>query len=110
MLGPNHPGAKMPDAEDSLFVKFGQPNSSTAVTRDTVKSLASILSVSEADVVHIALAKLAAELFASYEPDDSPLTARQLAAIREDARRQLPGGLVRWELSLLPRPSSTHPR
>jgi hypothetical protein len=110
MLGPDHPGAKMPDAEDSLFVKFGQANSSTTVTRDTVKSLASVLSLSEADVVQLALARLAAELFASYEPDDSPLTTRQLAEIKADARRHLSDGLVRSELSLLPPPSSTHPR
>ena len=48
------------------------------VTRSTVKSLAEELQVSETQVVHLALSKLAEEVLPAYELDDGPLTAAQL--------------------------------
>jgi len=87
---------------DSLLLKFRPTDSSLGVTRETVKTLATQLGVPETQVVHLALARLAADLLPGYEPDDGPLTARQIAAVKADARKSLPQGKVLSEASLLP--------
>ena len=60
----------------------------------TVKSLAAELDVSETQVVHLALSKLAEEVLPAYEPDDGPLTAAQLNTVRKLAKAAMPVGKV----------------
>lgn len=78
----------------SLLLKFRTRDTRFGVTRDTVKALASELDVSETQVVHMALSKLAEEMLPSYEPDEGPLTARQLASVRRAAKAGMPKGKV----------------
>ncbi len=84
----------------SLLLKFRSKNTRTGVTRDTVKALAAQLDVTETQVVHLALSKLAEEALPAYAPDDGPLTASQLAAVRKAAKAALPRGKVLDEQSL----------
>lgn len=84
----------MPSIADSLLLKFRTKDSRFGVTRDTVKALAAELDVSETQVVHMALSKLAEEALPAYEPDDGPLSARQLASVRKAAKASMPKGKV----------------
>jgi hypothetical protein len=82
----------MPSVSKSLLLKFRTKDGRFGVTRDTVKALASELDVTETQVVHIALSKLAEETLPAYEPDDGPLTARQIASVRKAAKAGMPRG------------------
>jgi hypothetical protein len=82
----------MPSVSQSLLLKFRTKDSRFGVTRDTVKALASELDVTETQVVHMALSKLAEETLPAYEPDDGPLTARQIASVRKAAKAVAPRG------------------
>jgi hypothetical protein len=84
----------MTTANDTLLVKFRSKDTRFGVTRRTVKALASELEVSETQVVHLALSKFAQEVLPAYEPDDGPLSAKQLAALRKDTKGRLPKGKV----------------
>ena len=84
----------MPTISDSLLLKFRTKDTRFGVTRDTVKALASELDVTETQVVHIALSKLVEETLPAYEPDDGPLTARQIASLRKAAKASMPKGKV----------------
>ena len=84
----------MPSIADSLLLKFRTKDSRFGVTRDTVKALAAELDVSETQVVHMALSKLAEQALPAYEPDDGPLSARQLASVRKAAKASMPKGKV----------------
>ena len=83
-----------------LLVKFRGRDTRYGVTRSTVKSLAAELDVSETQVVHLALSKLAEEVLPAYEPDDGPLTAAQLSVVRKLAKATLPSGNVIAKQSL----------
>lgn len=85
---------------DSLLLKFRAKDTRFGVTRDTVRALASELDISETQVVHMALSRFAEELLPAYEPDDGPLTSRQLAAVRKAAAAMLPKGKVLSSSSL----------
>lgn len=54
----------------------------------------------ETQVVHLALAKFAEDTLPGNPADDSPLTARQLAAVKADAAKHLPKGKALTEASL----------
>ena len=84
----------MSSIADSLLLKFRTKDSRFGVTRATVKALATELDVSETQVVHMALAKLAEEALPAYEPDDGPLSAGQLASVRKAAKASAPKGKV----------------
>ena len=84
----------MTAATDSLLLKFRAKDTRFGVTRNTVRALASEMDVNETQVVHIALSRLAETMLASYEPDDGPLTVRQIAAIRKLAAARKPMGAV----------------
>ncbi len=75
-------------------MKFRGGDSSYGVTRGTVKAISSTLGLTETQVVHIALSKLAQEILPAYEPDDGPLTQQQLAALRRDAKERLAQGEI----------------
>ena len=83
-----------------FLLKFRTADSSYGVTRGTVKAISDALGLTETQVVHIALSKLAEEVLPAYEPDDGPLTQEQLAALRRDAKERLAKGEVRSSQSL----------
>lgn len=78
--------------KDSLLVKFRSKDTQFGVTRGTVKVLAQELDVNETQVIHMALSKFAADVLPAYSPDDGPLTAKQIKALRKDAEKHLPKG------------------
>lgn len=82
----------MTAVSENLLVKFRSKDSQFGVTRKTVKALAKELDVNETQAIHMALSKFAAEVLPAYAPDDGPLTARQIAALRKDAERHMPKG------------------
>lgn len=90
----------MSASADSLLLKFRAKDTRLGVTRNTVRALASEMDVNETQVVHIALSKLAEAVLAAYEPDDGPLTARQIAAVRKLAASRRPKGAVQGKQSL----------
>jgi hypothetical protein len=79
-------------ASENLLVKFRSKDTPFGVTRGTVKALALELDVSETQVIHMALSRFAADVLPSYAPDDGPLTAKQVKALRQDADKHLPKG------------------
>lgn len=81
-------------AQDSLLVKFRARDTSYGVTRATVKALAGELDITETQVIHIAISKFAQEVLPAYQPDEGPLTPRQVTAFRKDAQTRLPKGKV----------------
>jgi len=83
-----------------FLLKFRGADSSYGVTRGTVKAISNTLGLTETQVVHIALSKLAQEVLPAYEPDDGPLTQEQLVALRRDARERLAKGEVLSRQSL----------
>lgn len=95
-----NPEPVMATPTDSLLLKFRAKDTRFGVTRDTVRALASELDISETQVVHMALSRFAEELLPAYEPDDGPLTSRQLAAVRKAAAAMLPKGKVLSSSSL----------
>lgn len=84
----------MQAVSDTLLVKFRAKDTQFGVTRTTVKALATELDVSETQVIHMALSRFAGDVLPAYAPDDGPLTAKQIAAIRKDAAKHLPQGKV----------------
>lgn len=73
---------------EGLLVHFDSTESTHAVTRQTVKAMAALLGLNENQVVHNALAffrdKLLVDASLSvYEPDDGPLSADHVRAIKE---------------------------
>ncbi len=79
-------------ASKNLLVKFRARDTQFGVTRVTVKALANELDMSETQVIHMALSKFATEVLPAYAPDEGPLTAKQLQALRKDAAKHLPKG------------------
>ena len=71
-------------ASDTLLMRFAPTDTSSKVSRATPTRLAKHLGYQrESDVLHYAVRKLADEVLPTYEPDDGPLTARQMAAIKK---------------------------
>ena len=90
----------MSTAADSLLLKFRAKDTRLGVTRNTVRALASEMDVNETQVVHIALSKLAEAVLPAYDPDDGPLSARQVAALRKLAASRMPKGALLDKQSL----------
>lgn len=83
---------------NSLLMRFKPADTKTGVSRDTLTRLAQQLGYErESEVLHYAVRKLADEVLAKYELDDGPLTATQIAAIRDVAG---PAGQGRVKTSL----------
>jgi hypothetical protein len=57
-----------------------------------VRALAKELDVNETQVIHMALSKFASDVLPAYELDDGPLTAKQIAALRNDVEKHFPKG------------------
>lgn len=84
----------MASTTPGLLLKFRSKDTQFGVTRDTVKKMASLYDLSETEVVHMALSRLAKEELPAYEADDGPLTARELSAVRKAAKKQLATGKI----------------
>jgi hypothetical protein len=82
----------MTQASENLLVKFRSKDTQFGVTRGTVKAIAKELDVNETQVIHMALSKFASDVLPAYAPDDGPLTAKQIKALRKDADKHLPKG------------------
>ncbi|WP_076997159.1 hypothetical protein [Variovorax sp. KK3] len=83
-----------------LLLKFRSRNTQFGVTRETVKAMAERFDLSETEVVHMALSRLAKEELPAYEPDEGPLSAQQLKALRKIADAALPKGKITSKQSL----------
>ena len=79
-------------SNENLLVKFRSKDTQFGVTRTTVKAIAKELDVNETQVIHMALSRFAADVLPTYAPDDGPLTAKQLLALRKDVADRLPKG------------------
>jgi len=90
----------MPAATSSLLLKFRTRDTQFGVTRETVKAMAERFDVSETEVVHMALSRLAKDELPAYEADDGPLTARDLKALRGVSDAALAKGRVLMKRSL----------
>ena len=84
----------MPAAPSSLLLKFRTRNTQFGVTRETVKAMAARFGLSQTEVVHMALARMAKEELPAYEADDGPLSARDVKALTKFALVVLPKGRV----------------
>lgn len=78
-------------ATDQIAFRYRSTDSSTGVTRETIKRLAEQLGVDETQTIHLALRELAVKLLPQYEADDGPLTAAQL----RDIKKRVPQGKKR---------------
>lgn len=90
----------MPATPSSLLLKFRRRDTQFGVTRETVKAMAERFDVSETEVIHMALSRLAKEELPAYEADDGPLTARDIKELREISATDLPKGRVVRKQSL----------
>lgn len=90
----------MSAATSSLLLKFRTRDTQFGVTRDTVKAMAARFDLSETEVVHMALSRLAKEELPAYEADDGPLSVRDVKAIGKMAEAALPTGRVVKKQSL----------
>jgi hypothetical protein len=84
----------MPTSNSGLLLKFRRKDTQFGVTRDTVKKMAAMYDLSETEVVHMALSRMAKEDLPAYEADDGPLTGRELKSVRKVAAASLPTGKV----------------
>jgi len=72
---------RKPSTSSGLLLRYRDRDTDYGVTRKTATKLAQTLGLSETQVVHVALAKLARQALPRYEADNGPLTPEQLAAI-----------------------------
>lgn len=84
----------MTAASSSLLLKFRGRDTQFGVTRETVKAMAARFDLSETEVVHMALSRLAKDELPGYEADEGPLSAKDLQALRKVAAPALPQGKV----------------
>ena len=82
----------MKASNKKLLIKFRSKEIQFGVTRTTVKAIAKELDVNETQVINMALSKFATDVLPAYAPDDGPLTAKQVLALRKDAAKHLPKG------------------
>jgi hypothetical protein len=75
-------------SKDAILFRPRARDTTSGVTRRTLKRLAKLLDVAESEVIHRALAKYAHEHLPRYEPDDGPLTAAQHRSIADRVRRE----------------------
>ena len=68
-----------------IAFRYRAADTTTGVTRDTVKRLADHLGVDETQAIHLALHEMAVKMLPQYEADDGPLTAAQMRQIKKRA-------------------------
>jgi len=84
----------MKTTNESLLLKFQSRDTPFGVTRATVRAIAKELGINEMQVIHMALSRFATDVLPAYAPDDAPLTAKEVLALRKDAAKRLPKGKV----------------
>jgi hypothetical protein len=90
----------MPATASSLLLKFRKRDTQFGVTRQTVKAMAERFDVSETELVHMALSRLAKEELPAYEADDGPLTKTDVKELRSLSQSALPKGAAVKKRSL----------
>lgn len=85
----------------SILLKFPKKDSAQGISRNTLRILAKKLRISEANVVHLALAKFASSVLRRYDPDDQPLSETDLEYVRNLARSNTPTGKLLSKKTLL---------
>ena len=90
----------MPTSVSGLLLKFRKQDTQFGVTRETVKAMAERFDLSETEVVHMALSRLAKEELPAYEPDEGPLSAADMRDLRKKAAAALPKGKILKKQSL----------
>ena len=65
-----------------ILLRYRGKDSAFGVSRKNMARIAETLRLSETQVVHVALANLAAQTIPRYEADNGPLKAAQMAEIR----------------------------
>lgn len=73
----------MPTPTQQIAFRYRAVDSTTGVTRETAKRLASHLGVDETQAIHYALHELALRVLPQYEADDGALTATQIKKIKK---------------------------
>jgi hypothetical protein len=76
----------------SLLLKFKSKDTSSGITRMTLKSVAESLGLSETMAVHQALAALARDVLPAYAMDDGPLSTADVSRVQAVANEKLPKG------------------
>jgi len=84
----------MNNSNENMLVKFRSKDTQFGVTRATVKAIAKELDINETQAIHLALSKFASDILPAYEPDDGPLTTKEIKLLRGRAAKQLPTGKV----------------
>jgi hypothetical protein len=84
----------MPASNSNLLLKFRKRDTQFGVTRETVKAMAERFDLSETEVVHMALSRMAKDELPAYEADEGPLSASDVKALRKAAQSTLPSGPV----------------
>jgi hypothetical protein len=90
----------MSTSASNLLLKFRARDTQLGVTRKTVKALAARFDLSETQVVHMALSRMAQNELPAYEADDGPLSPAEVKALGKIASQALPTGKVLREQSL----------
>jgi hypothetical protein len=72
-----------PAKPDRLLFRFRPADWSNGISRVTLARLAEALGLTETQVMHDTLKRLAVEVLPAYEADDGELTPEQLDAIRQ---------------------------
>jgi hypothetical protein len=74
----------MPAAKtaDKMLLQFRAAESANAVSRRTVRKMAAMLGFNETETTLFALARLRDQLLPAYEPDEGPLSAKVIQAIK----------------------------
>jgi len=75
----------------NVILRYREHDTPFAVSRKTTTRLADSLGMTETQVIHLALAELAARHLPQYAPDDGPLKPATLRAIR----RRVPQGQLK---------------
>jgi antitoxin component of RelBE/YafQ-DinJ toxin-antitoxin module len=65
-----------------MLFRYRTEDTVAGISRKTALRLAQTLGLSETQAIHLALARLAKETLPRYAPDDGPLNAEQIKAIR----------------------------
>ena len=82
----------MTTGASGLLLKFRSRNTQFGVTRETVKAMAAQFDLSETEVVHMALSRMAKDELPAYEADEGPLSASDMKALTKIAQAALPKG------------------
>lgn len=80
----------------NVILRYRERDTPYAVSRKTTTHLAATLGMTETQVIHLALAELAARHLPNYAPDDGPLAPTALTRIRT----RVPQGRMKVDESL----------